>query len=64
MVHSCYGSGCPFERWDGECRYHGNVKKCPIDMTEEEAEDAAAEEDYWRTFRDEIKAEDARERYS
>lgn len=50
MIHSCYGSGCPNERWDGECKYGGAVRKCPVDMTPEEAEDEAAEEDYWSEF--------------
>ena len=62
MIHACYGSGCPFELPSGECRKHGWVSKCPVDMTEEEAEWAAAEDDYWRTVRDEERAEDRRER--
>lgn len=57
MIHSCYGSGCPYERPDGECKKSGLVRKCPIDMTEEEAEDVVAEEDYWREFYQELKQE-------
>ena len=25
----CYGSGCEFEKSDGKCHYHGNVRHCP-----------------------------------
>lgn len=50
MIHACYGSGCPYERPDGECRKSGWVRKCPIDMTPEEAEDEAGEDEYWRDF--------------
>jgi len=57
MIHACYGSGCPFERPDGECRKSGHVSVCPIDLTEEEAEEAAAEEDYAREMRDEARKE-------
>ena len=57
MILSCYGSGCPYERPDGECRKHGWVSKCPVDMTEEEAEDAAADEEYWRELYYEQKQE-------
>ena len=57
MIHACYGSGCPFERPDGECKKHGFVGRCPIDMTPEEAEDEAAEEEYWREFYQELRQE-------
>ena len=46
MIHSCYGSGCPNERWDGECKYGGAVRKCPIDMDEDE-QDAEAQRENW-----------------
>lgn len=57
MIHACYGSGCPFERPDGECKKSGWVSKCPVDMTEEEAEDAMADEEYYRELYYESKQE-------
>jgi len=57
MIHACYGSGCSFERPDGECKKSGWVRKCPIDMTKEEAEELAGEEDYAREMRDEARRE-------
>jgi len=57
MIHQCYGSGCPFERPDGECRKSGHVSVCPIDMTHEEAEEVAAEEEYARELYYESKQE-------
>lgn len=50
MIHACYGSGCPYELPSGECRKSGWVRKCPIDMTEDEAEGEAGEDEYWRDF--------------
>ena len=56
MIYSCYGSGCPNERWDGECKYGGNVRRCPIDAPEEEIE----EDDFWREYWEDIKNAEAR----
>ena len=56
MIHACYGSGCPFERPNGECRYGGNVRKCPIETPEEELE----EDDFWREYWEDMKFEEAR----
>lgn len=57
MIHACYGSGCPYEKPNGECKKSGWVSKCPIDMTEEEAE----EEAFWREYWQDMKAEEQRE---
>lgn len=57
MIHACYGSGCPYEKPNGECKKAGWVSKCPIDMTEEEAE----EEAYWAEYWQDMKAEEQRE---
>lgn len=56
LIHTCYGSGCPNERWDGECKYGGAVRKCPVEMSEEELED----DDFWREYWEDIKNAEAR----
>ncbi len=58
MVHCCYGSGCPYELPSGECRKHGHVSVCPIDMTDDEWEEQLAEEEYWRDFKYEAEREE------
>ena len=56
LIYSCYGSGCPNERADGECRVHGNIRKCPIETPEEEIE----EDDFWREYWEDIRNAEAR----
>ena len=58
MIHACYGSGCPYELPSGECRKHGHVSVCPIDMTDDEWEEQLAEEEYWRDFKYEAMREE------
>ena len=55
-IYSCYGSGCPNERADGECRFHGNVRKCPVETPEDELE----EDEFWREYWAELKFEEQR----
>ena len=56
MIHACYGSGCPYEKPNGECKKSGWVSKCPIDMPEEELED----EEFWKEYWQDLKFEEAR----
>ena len=51
MIHSCYGSGCPYERSDGECKKPHYITQCPADMTEEEFEDIEFWKDYWQDLK-------------
>lgn len=56
MIHSCYGSGCPYERPDGECKKPHYITQCPADMSDEEFEDI----EFWREYWQELKFEEAR----
>jgi hypothetical protein len=55
-IYSCYGSGCPYERPDGECKKPHYIDKCPSDMTDEEFEDIEFYKEYWQ----DLKFEEAR----
>lgn len=51
MIHACYGSGCPYERKDGECKKPSYVPKCPADMSDEEFEDIEFYKEYWQDLK-------------
>ena len=58
MIHACYGSGCPYERKDGECKKPSYINKCPADMTEEEYDDIEFWLEYWQDLKYEAKREE------
>lgn len=39
----CYGLGCPYERYDGECMYDGYVT-CPHEIEQEENDEEEDDE--------------------
>ena len=56
MIHACYGSGCPYERSDGECKKPHYITQCPADMDDEELEDI----EFWREYWQDLKYEESR----
>ena len=55
MIHACYGSGCPYEKPNGECKKPHYVPKCPSDMSDEELEDIEFWKEYWQDLKFEEK---------
>ena len=51
MIHACYGSGCPYEKPNGECRKPHYIDKCPSDMTDKEFEDIEFWKEYWQDLK-------------
>lgn len=54
----CYGSGCPHERWDGECGRRFPSDLCMMEYeTEEEYQKAVAEQEEYEELNAEIHAD-------
>lgn len=54
----CYGMGCPYERWDGECDKKGRIP-CPMDDPEGHEEWLDAEDYYYAEKCEELRDRNA-----